>query len=288
MHVFLNNRLIPAAEAKVSVFDRGFAYGDALFETLKVLKGRPVFLREHCERLRNGLEAAGFHQPPDCQELLRQALALAAKNEVELGRLRILVTRGDPQAPSGPDPVEGLTPTLLLTVEPFSGFPGEAYSAGVAVRTVGSNRGPYASLKSSGLLGAILARQEAFAAGAQEAILTSGQGRILEGSYSNIFFLAGRLLVTAAVTDPILAGVTRQKIIELAPEAGLSVEQHAPRLDELGFGETAAFLTSSLLGICPVREIDGVELKMAPDVFQLLDAGLRRLELQDVEAISVF
>ncbi|MFA6000569.1 MAG: aminotransferase class IV [Thermoleophilia bacterium] len=284
-YVCLNSEIINASEAKVSVFDRGFAYGDALFETVKVIKGKPVFLRDHYERLKTGIRDAGFGAVPVLAEISRQAMVLAQENEVEQGRLRILVTRGGTSEPTGPDPAEGMEPTLLLTVETFQGFPAEIYETGVAVATVEANRGRYASLKSSGLMGAIMARKLAHDAGAQEAILTSGHGRILEGAYSNIFFLAENLLVTAAVTDSILPGVTRQKIIDIAPDLGLVVEEHAPKLEALGFGETSAFLTSSLLGVCPVSEINATPLRLQLEVCGLLADRLGALELMDIESI---
>lgn len=286
-YVCLNNEIINASEAKVSVFDRGFAYGDALFETVKVINGKPVFLREHYGRLKTGIRDADFGAVPGLAEMSRQALVLAQKNEVELGRLRILVTRGATEEPSGPDPAEGMEPTVLITIEAFRGFPKEIYQTGVAVQTVAANRGRYACFKSSGLMGAIMARKLAHDAGAREAILTTGHGRILEGAYSNIFFLAGNMLVTASSSDPILPGVTRQKIIDIAPDLGLVVEEHAPRLEALGFGETSAFLTSSLLGVCPVSEINGTPLRLQPEVCGRLADKLGALELKDIESISL-
>jgi len=285
--VCLNNEIIKASEAKVSVFDRGFLYGDALFETLKVMSGKPVFLSEHYGRLKTGIRDAGFGAVPGLAEMSRQAVLLAQKNEVELGRLRILVTRGATEESSGPDPVEGMEPTVLITLEAFQGFPGEIYETGVAVKTVPANRGRYAGLKSSGLMGAIMARKLAQDAGAHEAILTTGHGRILEGAYSNIFFLAGNILVTAAASDPILPGVTRQKVIDMAPEMGFIVEEHAPKIEALGFGETTAFLTSSLLGVCPVSEINGTPLRLDQEVCGRLAGKLTALELRDIEGIPL-
>ena len=286
-YVCLNNEIIHASEAKVSVFDRGFAFGDALFETVKVINGKPVFLREHYRRLETGIREAGFGAVPGLAEISRQAIVLADKNEVELGRLRILVSRGAVAEPTGPDPVEGLEPTVLITVDVFAGVPAELYENGVPVITVAGNRGRYASLKSAGLMNTFQARQEAHAAGAWEAIFTTGHGGLLEGAYTNIFFLAGNLLVTAPASDLILPGITRQKIIGMAPEMGLIVEEHTPRLEALGFGETSAFLTSSLLGVCPVSEINGTSLRLDLEVCGRLAGKLGALELKDIESNSL-
>ena len=290
--LYLNGRMLSADEAKVSVFDRGFAYGDALFETLKVLGGKPVFMREHYGRLITGLKDAGFGAIPDIKELTRQATGLAEKNGVVSGRLRLLVTRGTPtgameSGPDGPDPKEGLEPTVLMTIEVFTGFPPEIYESGVAVQTVGANRGRYAFLKSSGLMAMIKAREAARDAGASEAILTTGHGRVLEGAYSNIFFIAGRNLVTAPVSDPILPGVTRQKVIDIATELGLAVEEQALKLEGPGLGEYAAFLTSSLLGICPVSTFDGTGIKLDIETCHRLAEELAVLERQDIGSIAL-
>lgn len=281
MFVFLNNQLLPAAAAQVSVFDRGFAYGDSLFETIKMLKGRPVFFEEHCERLRTGLNAAGFPTAPEPGELRLQAVTLAEKSGIERGRLRILITRGTPSGdpvPAGPDPGEDLKPTVLVTVDAFAGMPSESYQNGVPCVTVPANRGRYAFIKSAGLLGSIMAKKEAKAAGAWEAVFTDSEGRLLEGVYSNIFFLAENLLVTAPESDFILPGVVRQKVIEAAPGLGLSIHYHSPKLEEAGLGATSAFLTGSLLGICPVSEINGIKMQPDPGAIGALRECLKAME----------
>jgi branched-chain amino acid aminotransferase len=284
-YVYLNSRMLPAQAAMVPVFDRGFAYGDALFETLKLTRGRPVFFREHYRRLMRGLREAGIETAIDHDGLLGQVLSLAEANQAHSGRLRIQVTRGTPPAPGGPEPLPGTEPVLLVTAEPFAGYPEAVYAEGIACRTVPFNRGRYARLKSTNLMGVILARQEAHAAGAQEAILTSGHGGMLEGSYSNIFFLQGGRLITAAGQN-ILAGVTRDKVLGLAESAGLEVELRAPQLKELSRHTTSPFLTSSVLGLCPVREIDGDGFSRDGRVAGLA-ARLAALEEASIEALAV-
>jgi len=279
-HVYLNNRLLPAAQASVSVFDRGFAYGDSLFETLKMIAGRPVFFQEHMDRLAGGMKTAGFKDKLDHEALRQQALELAARNGVELGRLRILVTRGTPAEPQGPDPGKGLTATVLVSVETFAGMAEDQYAKGVPVRTLHTNRGRYAHVKSASLLDSILARREVHHAGAWEGVLTSGHGRLLEGAYSNIFFLAGKLLLTAPDTDRILPGVIRQKVIAMAPDLGLEVQFLALTLEEISLAEAAVFLTSSLMGICRVSELNDRKLPPDPGVIALLRQQLNVLEIE--------
>ncbi|MHB1361816.1 MAG: aminotransferase class IV [Thermoleophilia bacterium] len=296
-YVYLNSRLVPAAAALVPVFDRGFAYGDSLIETLKIMRGRPVFFAEHFRRLENSMEMAGISSPIDAEGLRNQALSLAEANDVVQGRLRIQLSRGLPASPGGIDPGEGILPALLLTAEPFAGFPGEIYEKGIACATVAANRGSLARLKNGSLLATVTARREAAAAGAGEAIFTSGHGRLLEGSLSNIFFSlnAGHhqggdslnggeiTLLTAGDDQQILPGITREKVIGIAADMGVEVRYEAPKLGELRAGEDAAFLTSSILGVCPVREIDGKEMALAADLNARLSARLAELEAADIE-----
>lgn len=280
--VYLNSRLVPAAAAMVSVYDRAFAFGDALIETLKLVRGRPVFFQDHFQRLRQGMDAAGFVAMLEPEGLRNQVLALAQANGIADGRLRIMLSRGTPPSPAGMDPGDGLTPTLLLTTESFAGHPDAIYARGVSCMTVRGNRGRYASLKSTSLIASVLARRQAHDAGVFEAIFTDGRGRMLEGSISNIFFHDGDGLTTAPDDLPVLAGVTRQKVLEIAAETGLAVEFTATAPDELDPARTSAFLTGSVLGVCPVNAIDGESLVLDTGLTGSLLERLRALELASI------
>lgn len=288
LHVILNGKLLPASEATISVFDRAFAYGDALFETLKVLGGRPVFFGEHFKRLKQGMETAGFDNIPEFDEVRRQCLELAGANEVNRGRLRLQISRGAPQTgqAGGFDPAPGLKPTVLVTCEEFSGYPEELYQNGIECITVPVNRGVYASLKSTSMLPLVLARQEMRAAGAGEVILTSGHGRMLEGAFTNVFFFDGGSLVTPPGDEPILGGVTRAKAIGIAAEMGMPVDYRSLLPDELNPEATSAFLTSSLLGVCPVKSIDGIGLRLDMEFPGAMSKRLKELETKDVKRFS--
>lgn len=268
----------------VSVFDRGFAYGDSLIETLKILRGLPVFFEEHFRRLESSMGLAGFDTTLDKEGLRNQALSLATANGVSRGRLRIQLTRGLPGSPGGLDPQPDTPPTLLLTAEPFAGYPQEIYGKGISCTAVAANRGSLARLKNASLLSTVIARREALAAGSQEAIFSSGHGRLLEGSLSNIFFLCGDRLLTAGGDQPVLPGITREKVIGIAGEMGIVISYEAPKPGELRSGRDAAFLTGSLLGICPVREIDGKELAMETGLTERLNQRLAELELADIDS----
>jgi branched-subunit amino acid aminotransferase/4-amino-4-deoxychorismate lyase len=279
-YVYLNGRMVTSAAASVPVHDRGFAYGDALIETMKLLRGQPVFFDEHLERLRHAMAAAGMEGSIEPMRLKNEAAMLVKANSVDRGRLRILVSRGAPSRPQGLDPEPGLTPTVLLTAENYSGYPPGLYHEGMKCITVAGNRGRYASMKTTNLMGTLLARREAQAAGAGEAIFTSGHGRMLEGSFTNLFFLHGERLLTAPETEAILPGVVRAKVLELAERLGMEIDLKAPKLEETEPLATAAFLTGSLIGVCPVSEIDGMHLRMHSLPVGRLAEELARLEVK--------
>ncbi|MBK5226536.1 MAG: aminotransferase class IV, partial [Thermoleophilia bacterium] len=148
MYVYLNGHLVPDKDATVSVFDRGFTYGDSLIETLKILHGQPVFFKDHFNRLCRAMEQAGFEAKLDGGNLRNHAVSLAEANLVADGRLRLQLSRGVPESPGGVDPGGRLTPTLLITAEQFAGYPEEEYQKGALCVTVAANRGRYAAIKS--------------------------------------------------------------------------------------------------------------------------------------------
>lgn len=281
-YVYLNNQCIPAADAVVPVSDRGLAYGDAIFETLKITDGRPVFFEEHYQRLSNGMEAAGIEADLRPGDLKAQAESLARENGVSEGRLRIFVSRGIPPGLAALDPAGDMTPTLLLTAEPFPGHPQDIYDEGVDCITVRANRGRYAFIKSASLMTTILARREARQAGVFEAVFTGGHGELFEGTVSNIFFHDGEKLMTAPRDNPLLPGVTRQKVLDIAVEMDMEVKYKAIKMDEIDMQSTSAFLTGSLLGVCPIRQIDNIEIKLDAGLIGALSSRLGELELASI------
>jgi branched-subunit amino acid aminotransferase/4-amino-4-deoxychorismate lyase len=281
--VSLNGRLVPVSEAMVPVFDRGFAYGDALIETMKLVDGRPVFFAEHYNRLARGMEEAGMKPQPLESELWRQCAELVEANGVAGGRLRLQVTRGAAPPAEGPEPGNGHELTLLITALESGGYPGRFYREGMACATVPANRGAWASLKTSSLMTTVLARRMATAAGADEALFTSSHGILLEGAYTNIFFLADDVCTTTPASENILPGITRDKVIGILGEIGMQVKEQATKLEDLGTGVSAVFLTGSMLGFCPVKSIDAISFD--PDR-QLTDRVNELLRQQELESVS--
>ncbi len=255
--VYLNGEFVPESEARVSVFDRGFLYGDGAFETMRSYGGRIFRLDRHIRRLKQSAEIIGLRltdAPPRLAEICRRLLEL---NGLEDAILRISVTRGTAAGGIGTKTAD--RPTVVAFVRPPSPLPAEAYADGVSARIVSVRRCPSVSLdarvKSMNFLNFILARAEAERGGAYEAIMLNQSGHIAEASAANTFFATGGGLATPCLECDILPGITREAVLELAAEAGIHVEERRIAPPEIaGFDE--CFLTNSGVELLPVTMID--------------------------------
>ncbi|HWM87247.1 MAG TPA: aminotransferase class IV, partial [Kofleriaceae bacterium] len=244
--------------AVISIFDRGFLYGDSVYEVLRTSGGRLVDLDRHLERLRRS--AAGIELTMPAPENLGRAIAetLDATQNPE-SYLRIMVTRG-----GGPITLDIRTPeepSLVLVAAPLVMPASELYERGASLAIVGvertSARAFDPAVKSGNYLNNIMALAEAKRAGAYEAIMCSPDGRVAEGSTSNLFVWGGGgRLATPALATGLLPGITRQRIIDLARAADLTVEEADLRPDDVR-GADEAFITSSIRGVMPVSSVDG-------------------------------
>lgn len=276
-YVYLNGEQLPASEAAVPVSDRGFTFGDALVETMKLREGKPVFFAEHYQRLSGACTETGIAPPPDPEELRRAVIMLAEANQVGDGRLRLQLSRGRALPGEGLDPIADRESTLLITADAFSGYPERLYRDGMIAVTVVADRGGWARIKTTSVMGTIMARRKALAAGADEVLFTGADGTLLEGAYTNIFFLAGGVWRTAPIEENILPGIVRGQVIEILAQMQIPVEEKSLSFRELYEG-TAAFATSSLLGVCPVRRVDTTELRLERELAGQLSAALGERE----------
>lgn len=251
--VWLDGRLVHAADAAVSVHDRGFTLGDGLFETMRAY-GRRVFrLGAHLERLERGAARIGLPLPP--------ALAHAVQATLDANRLadaavRLTVSRG--AGAGGLAPGEHAAPTVVVTTRPYLPEPAwytRGLRAVVASGCIGEFR-PSAGLKQLGYLDHVLALREARAAGADDALLLDSAGHLAEGAASNIFLVEDGALHTPPLSCGILAGITRATVLELAARRGLPVHEEPLAPERLAWAEEA-FLTSSLREIVPLVAVDG-------------------------------
>lgn len=260
IRVHINGRICVPEDAKISVFDRGFLFGDSVYETIGTVEGRLFALPEHLDRLERSAQRMALRLPP--RSTIEKAIAetMAAAGNAE-SRVRVIVTRGAGKLDLDPASVDD--PQLVLIVQPLGGPSAEMYDKGVAVEMVSVTRNlPNAidpSIKSGNYLNNVLAMGEARRRrpGVHEAILCNAQGSVAEGATSNVFAVAGGELRTPALHVGILDGVTRGKVLKLAREAGVAcreVDFMTP--DELRAADEV-FLTSAARGVLAVVVIDG-------------------------------
>jgi len=246
MKIHLNGELVDAAAARIAPDDRGLTLGDGLFETIAVTKGAPKRLPAHLDRLRMNAKALGIPMPFTDKRLQDMVGALIAANDLSEAALRITLTRGP--GVRGLAPPDGATPTLLIT----SGErpPLDSVTLMVASCTRRNEHSPLARIKSLNYLDSILARQEAVAAGADDAVLLNTQGRVAEATAANIFLLVGGGLLTPPVSEGALPGIMRAEVIRLA-----RAEERAVTVGDLE-AASEMFLTNAL-GIRPVVRVNG-------------------------------
>ena len=263
MQVYLNGDYVDSVNATIAVDDRGFLYGDALYESIRIFRGGLFRFAGHWDRLSAGAAALQIVAPPSDE--VRAAIAeLVHSNNVADGSARITLTRG----PGG----EGLRttgsgpPTLLITVRALSEerlAKGRSGFSAIIARSRRSPVGLPSSIKSANRLDAILARLEADTSGVDEAIMLSAEGHVAEGTASNVFWYSGGTLRTPALDIGILPGVTRHAVLEVC--SNLGIESHEGRwpADDL-LRASEAFVTMSSLGPVLIREIDSQPMSADP------------------------
>lgn len=262
--VYLNGAFVDAGEARVSIWDGGFLYGDGVYTTLRLYGGRPLDLPAHLERLRRHAAALELAVPLDDAAFASVIARLADANGLLAGdgRLRITVSRGgDPDDPLPLRDLGRLSPTVLLTLAPVPPAFAQWARDGIAACLLepGSGRGNLPHLKTLNGLPALLAQRQAAARGCQEAILLSEDGHLLEGAVSNLFVVREGRLATPAGADGLLAGRTRERVLALAAAQGLACEPRRLLPADL-LGADEAFTAGSVREILPVVAVDGAPI----------------------------
>jgi len=257
--VMIDGRLVPPERAQVSVFDRGFLYGDSVFESLRSYRGKPFALDEHLVRLARSADRVAIRLPVSLDTLrgeIQQALQAHGSPE---SYLRLTLTRGVGRS-LGLDPELADEPLRVLLVTALSRPPAELYEQGIAAITYRGERASDAAgvtdAKVGNYLLAVLAMGAARKVGAREALIEDRDGQILEGAASNVFAFVSGKLVTPPESAAILPGITRGHVLELARASGLKVELRPIAKSELG-SAVEVFVTSSIRELVPVVSIDG-------------------------------
>lgn len=250
---WLNGRFMPLADAKVSVEDRGLQFGDGVYEVIRTYGGRPFQLEAHLDRLESSAKAIELTSPyarGQWVDTIQEALRLAGYPE---SKVYLQVTRGTaPRDHAFPVPP---SPTAILTVRELHPISSGLRAQGVAAITLDDLRWGRCDIKSVNLLPNVLARQQAKAAGAFEAIFVR-QGRVTEGAVSNVMIVHDRVLTTAPQGEQILSGVTRKLVLDWAREDGVSVREDYVSVEAL-YGATEVFLTGTTVEVLGLVRIDG-------------------------------
>lgn len=256
--VYLDGKFVPLSQAKVSILDRGFSYGDALFETLRVYSGKIFRLGQHLDRLKRGADLI-FMKLPETRERIEDILyETFNRNQGADAVIRMTVTRG--QGLPGKLWQDDCSPTLLVHVRPYQAPPEEWYQKGVPVSLIPDSAarlgGVSEQIKSANYLSQILARKQADDQQSVEAVMINERGEVCDGTISNIFLVENGQLSTPAVNGYVLAGVTRQVVLELAGETGVPTLERVVSPDEMVKADEV-FLTNTGWEILPVTRIDG-------------------------------
>lgn len=251
--VYLNGDYLPVEQAKVSVMDRGFLFGDGVYEVIPVFGGKAFRVDEHLQRLEYSLRETGIPQPltlAQWREVFERLISAYGGGDQAI---YLQITRGvaatrEHKFPQTP------TPTVFAMSRLLAAPPTEI-PAPIACIAIPDIRWQRCDIKSTSLLGGVMMTQQAIAAGASEAILTR-DGLVLEGASSNVFAVIDGVLHTAPKSHHILAGITRDLIVELAQQHGLHLREEAVSLEQLR-AASEVWISSSTREMVPVATLDG-------------------------------
>jgi D-alanine transaminase len=251
--VYLNGHYVPYEQALIPVEDRGYVFGDGIYEVVWISGGRPYAFADHVERLRHSADGIELELPDDPSAYATVAERLLAENSLTDATMYLQITRG--VAPRTHTFPAAARPTVLIIVRGATSIPDEQREAGRSALTVPDLRWGRCDIKSINLLPNILAKQAAAKAGAFEAILTR-DGLAVEGGSSNFFAVFDGTLVTHPAGPRILGGITRLRLLRIAERLGLPVRLEAISLAELGKADEL-FWTSTTVEVMPCTQIDG-------------------------------
>lgn len=255
--IYLNGKFVPKNEAKTSVYDHGFLYGDGVFEGIRAYNGRVFRLDQHLDRLWDSAKAIALKIPLTREEMKEAILETLRRNKLKDAYIRPIVSRGDGDL--GLDPRKCPKPNIFIITQEWGAMYGDLYEKGLTAITVGIRRNPPEALppniKSLNYLNNILAKIEANEKGADEAVILDTHGNISEGSGDNIFIVKnGKILTPPTLNN--LRGITRAAAIELAGKLGYNLMETNLGLFDL-YTADEVFVTGTAAEIAPVTKIDG-------------------------------
>ena len=256
--IFMNDRLVPEEEAKVSVFDHGLLYGDGVFEGLRSYSGRVFRLDSHLDRLWASARAIALEIPLAKDVVAKAVNDTLAANKLVDGYVRLVVTRG--AGSLGLDPNRTKNPQVIVIADTISLYPREFYEKGLRIVTAATQRVHSAALspriKSLNYLNNIMAKLEGLQAGCVEALMLNHKGEVAECTGDNVFVIRSGSLLTPPPDAGILEGITRGAVMDIAHAAGIACHEATLTRYDL-YTADECFLTGTAAEVIPVVEIDG-------------------------------
>ncbi len=257
MKVYLNDKIVPADEARISVFDHGFLYGDGIYETLRVYDGVVFMLDEHLRRLFRSASLIGLDIGKSGAEIKVAIFDLLRANGLKNAYVRLTISRG--AGPVGLDPDLCKTPTFVVMAHEFKNYPRAYYEGGIKLIIASVRRNSKDALnpqiKSLNFLNNILAKIEAKKADVEESIMLNSEGYLTEGTVSNIFFVKNEILCTPAMECGILDGITRFEVLDLAVRNGIIVKEGKFTPADI-YSASEVFITNTTMEVMPIKKVD--------------------------------
>ncbi|MEA3305699.1 MAG: aminotransferase class IV [Candidatus Omnitrophota bacterium] len=261
MKAYVNDKIIDSDKAKISIFDRGFLYGDGLFETMRSYDGKVFRLNRHLDRLYSSMKSFKIRQRFSGKEMERVVYKLLDANSFKNAYIRITVTRGI-SCGGGLDISKNEIANVVITAKEYAPRPAKYYEEGIkaGMARLRKNSQSFSSnFKVLNYLDNIIARNEAIPGGFVETVFLNEFGYICEGSVSNIFMVCGDKVMTPSIDCGVLPGITREAVLELAPYAGMATQEGRFKEEELKSSDEV-FITNSLIEVMPVVKIAGREI----------------------------
>ena len=254
---YVNGRYLPMHDAMVHIEDRGYQFGDGVYEVCEVRGGRLIDARRHLARLERSLDALRMRAPMSLNALGVVLRETVARNRIDYGIVYLQVTRGVARRDHA-FPAPEVPPSLVVTARPLNRTRNEALAAkGIAVISVPDNRWGRVDIKTIGLLPNVLARQAAIEQGARDAWFVDKDGAVTEAASANAWIVTDAgALVTRQADHAILRGITRTVLFDVIKAQGLRIDERSFTLDE-AFAAREAFVTSATQIVLPVVQIDG-------------------------------
>lgn len=259
MIIYLNGEYMPAEQAKISPFDRGFLFGDGIYEATPSYGGRTVALQLHLDRMNNGLESIGIENPLTDEQWREVAVNLSEKNDGEDLGIYFHVSRGNEgrRFHGFPADVTATVFAMVIDLDPHPAVPDRTAKEGLKVVSTEDLRWRRCNIKSTALLGNVLHFQESFAAGKDETIMYNAQGELTEASSSNVFIVKDGAVATPVLDHQILPGISRHIAIEsMRADGSIKVEERVVTMDEVRQADEV-WITNSSKHIGAVVELDG-------------------------------